>query len=67
MTDNYSEHIFHKGNTIKYKDTCSTCFNEVQHRKEEKDMLDLDNYGRNEQNYEDLMCERREHPEESYW
>ena len=65
--DNYNEHKFHRGNTIKNQGTCSTCFNEVQHRKEERDMLASDNDGRDFSRYEDLMAERSAHPEESYW
>lgn len=67
MNDSYQEHKFHRGNTIKYQDTCSTCFNEVQHKQEEKDMLAMDNNERDFNQYQDLMSERSAHPEESYW
>jgi hypothetical protein len=39
IIDEYLEHRFHKGNTTINKNTCSTCWNECELRKRNKERL----------------------------
>lgn len=60
LIDNYKEHEFHKGNTIKNATTCSECYKEVLRRTK----LVINN---SNNNAFELMSERNAHPEEAYW
>jgi hypothetical protein len=63
IIDNYKEHKFHRGNTRKYQDTCSTCYSERHSaikvfggREESPRSVDWE-----------LASERSAHSEEDYW
>ena len=60
VVDNYKEHKFHRGNTIKNAISCLECYKEVLKRAKSK----INNF--NENAFE-LMSERNAHPEEAYW
>lgn len=58
LIDNYKEHTLHRGNSIKYKNTCSECFKVDQTRDRKVVITNIDT---------SLMSERSAHPENRYW
>lgn len=61
IIDNYKEHGLHRGNTIKYQDTCSTCYSERRNATKtssEQSPRSVDF---------DLQAERSEHNSNNYW